>query len=215
MNICSYGCNKEGKYKLKNGKYCCSKSSNSCSSMREKNSIGVKKNRKYKKDNNIKRTINRVKCKYCNIEFANHNISRHEKACYLNPDIIRYCPICDKIIKYKDHTTCSQQCAQIYFRDMFDKVRANRDMSWVIGEPSYINICFKYHDKKCIVCNEDVIVAVHHYDGDKTNNIPTNLVPLCPTHHVYIHSTLENMYIIKECVDEYVEKFKLKYSKVD
>lgn len=40
---CDYGCGKEAKYQIKNGKWCCSKSSNSCESNKRKNSIGVAK----------------------------------------------------------------------------------------------------------------------------------------------------------------------------
>lgn len=36
--LCEYGCNKEGNFKLKSGKYCCSDSCNKCSNIRSKNS---------------------------------------------------------------------------------------------------------------------------------------------------------------------------------
>jgi 5-methylcytosine-specific restriction endonuclease McrA len=36
--LCDYGCGKEAFFRLKNGKYCCSKSCNSCPAMRVKNS---------------------------------------------------------------------------------------------------------------------------------------------------------------------------------
>lgn len=39
---CSYGCGKEGKYKLKNGKRCCEKSSNSCPINKNKNKASNK-----------------------------------------------------------------------------------------------------------------------------------------------------------------------------
>lgn len=41
--LCSYGCNQPGKYTLKNGKLCCSKSINSCAENRKRNSVGQKK----------------------------------------------------------------------------------------------------------------------------------------------------------------------------
>lgn len=37
MKLCEYGCGKEAKYQLKNGKWCCNKSQNSCSVIRKKN----------------------------------------------------------------------------------------------------------------------------------------------------------------------------------
>lgn len=36
--LCDYGCGQEAAYQLKNGKWCCSKSNNSCPSTRKKNS---------------------------------------------------------------------------------------------------------------------------------------------------------------------------------
>ena len=42
MNICEYGCGNIAKFKLKNGKLCCSKNTASCSAMRKKNSNGHK-----------------------------------------------------------------------------------------------------------------------------------------------------------------------------
>jgi len=41
---CYYGCGKEAKYQIKNGKWCCSKSPNSCDINKEKNREGLKKN---------------------------------------------------------------------------------------------------------------------------------------------------------------------------
>jgi len=38
MKICEYGCEREAKYQFKNGKWCCSKSQNSCPELRRKNS---------------------------------------------------------------------------------------------------------------------------------------------------------------------------------
>lgn len=38
LNICDYGCGKEGKYQFKNGKWCCEDFYSKCSKMRKKNS---------------------------------------------------------------------------------------------------------------------------------------------------------------------------------
>lgn len=72
----------------------------------------------------------------------------------------------------------------------------------------YQRICFENHPHKCCVCGEEKIVAVHHYDGNHNNNEPSNLVPLCPTHHCYIHSKYKDKIIDK--VNAYVEAFKRK-----
>jgi hypothetical protein len=41
--LCAYNCGQEGKYQLKNGKYCCSEHFNQCPANRLKNSNGLKK----------------------------------------------------------------------------------------------------------------------------------------------------------------------------
>lgn len=74
-------------------------------------------------------------------------------------------------------------------------------------EYNYRTLCWKHHEKRCIICGEDIIVDVHHYDNNHDNNHPTNLIPLCPTHHIYLKHG-EGHYIIKECVDEYYNNFK-------
>ena len=73
-----------------------------------------------------------------------------------------------------------------------------------IYDYNYRLLCFFFHEKKCIICGEDLAVEVHHYDGNHKNNTPYNSIPLCPTHHQYYLSDLK--YVIKECVDEYYQK---------
>ena len=73
-------------------------------------------------------------------------------------------------------------------------------------DTSHRTICFTYHKKECIICKEQNIVTVHHYDENHLNNDPSNLIPLCPTHHQYVHSRFKDL-VIKE-VDAYVEQFK-------
>ena len=75
-----------------------------------------------------------------------------------------------------------------------------------VSQKGYKKICFKYHPHKCCVCGEENVVAVHHFDGNHFNNDPSNLLPLCPTHHVYIHSKYKDLIIDK--VMEYIENFK-------
>lgn len=58
-----------------------------------------------------------------------------------------------------------------------------------------------------MVCDEDKIVAVHHLNEDHTDNRIENLIPMCPTHHQYMHSRYKSE--IQHIVDEYVKQFKL------
>lgn len=101
----------------------------------------------------------------------------------------------------KEKTTCSPACANTYFRSGEN----NPNFKGI----TYRQVCFRYHNKECIICGEDLVVEVHHYDCNNKNNDPKNLIPLCPTHHKYIHGTRNNMYVIKECVDEYYNMYNL------
>lgn len=71
------------------------------------------------------------------------------------------------------------------------------------GNSKYRKICFDNHPHKCCVCDEKLIVEVHHYDKNRKNSDPKNLIPLCPTHHKYMHS--EYKYLIEDKVKEYIK----------
>lgn len=124
--------------------------------------------------------------------------------------ITKQCPVClnDFITQQghaKEKTTCSKKCSNTYFRSGEDNGNFKHG-SGSTSKSSYRVLCFKYHKKECIVCMENVIVEVHHYDGDHKNNSPENLIPLCPTHHKYWHS--RHRYLIKEKIDNYILEFK-------
>lgn len=59
-----------------------------------------------------------------------------------------------------------------------------------------------------ITGGENKIVDLHHYDKDRENNSPENLIPLCPTHHQYVHSRYKDevMGIIDDYRDNFIEK---------
>jgi len=202
-HLCDYGCENAALHTLKNGKYCCHQSPNQCPAIRVKNSNATKKSNKFVVNAaNIK-----VDCKWCNKTYSKSGIKSHEKACYLNPDNLKICPVCGLAIKdYRYNATCSSKCARKHFDEKYKTY--GRNNRWDL---TYRTICFDHHEKKCIICGEDIIVSVHHYDGDHKNDDPRNLVPMCPTHHNYMHSN--HLYILKECVDEYVSEFKRKFKR--
>ena len=136
-------------------------------------------------------------CVYCNASITSGNIRRHEKSCRINPLNQKNCPVCNNLFSGKN-TTCSHSCSNTYFRSK------EKHPNW--KEDSYRTTCFVHHDKKCIVCGEDKIVEVHHLDENKLNNDPSNLIPLCPTHHQYWHSRYK--YLIESVVYKYVEDWK-------
>ena len=117
--------------------------------------------------------------------------------------IIKTCPICESEFETKkgskkEKSTCSYACANSYFRSGVN------NPNW--KEEAYRSTCFLYHEHKCVVCDEKLLLDVHHLDGNRKNNKPENLIPLCGTHHAYWHSRYRNL--IEEQVLEYVKKFK-------
>jgi len=139
-------------------------------------------------------------CQYCKENVIGlSNLQKHEDSCYLNPSNKRLCEVCNNPIKdYKrSKGTCSHSCSNNHFAELRNKPENYK---------SYTTICFHHHEKKCVVCGEENIVAVHHYDENHKNNDPANLVPMCPTHHQYIHSRYKDLVI--DIVDKYVKEFR-------
>ena len=104
-----------------------------------------------------------VECEFCGKKFQ---VEEKEK---LFPQKEKY--YCSSICS---HTIGAQAMHKKYYTD--------------IGNHSYRKQAWIYHEKKCIVCGESKIVAVHHYDHNHSNKNKENLIPLCPTHHGYVHS---------------------------
>ena len=137
--------------------------------------------------NNVKK-----ECSFCSKSFSVANIKRHEQACSKNPKNQKECPVCKKIHSKKS-VTCGYSCSNTYFRSGSDNPNYG----------NYRTICFDNHGKKCIVCGEDKIVSVHHVNEDHSDNRPKNLVPLCPTHHQYVHSKYKDE--IQPIIEKYLQ----------
>jgi hypothetical protein len=142
------------------------------------------------------------------IEDYNLDISHFNKG--YNKRIIKYerivkvCPVCDKeFIALKEHkrekTTCSHSCSNTFYRSGKD------NPNWKEESNQYRLKCFLYHKMECVICKENKIVDVHHLDENRDNNDIYNLIPLCPTHHRYWHSTYKNE--IEDKVYSYIKDF--------
>ena len=138
----------------------------------------------------------------------NYDISHLRSRKLKHKIVTKRCPVCDKEFETQvgtknEKTTCSYSCSNTYFRS------GENNPNWKLISDSkdriYRDICFIHHDKRCVVCGEDKIVAVHHYDENHNNNEPSNLIPLCPTHHHYIHSKWKEEII--DLVSEYRKTF--------
>lgn len=146
--------------------------------------------------------IGKVKreCPVCKEKFTNNGYERHFSYCKNRQENMKTCPVCSKSF-FSKAVTCSRGCANTYFMTGKDHPNYN-------DENSYRKICFKYHEKKCVCCEEKIIVAVHHLDHNNKNNDPSNLIPLCPTHHQYWHSKHRNL--VEPTVREYISNWALK-----
>lgn len=179
-------------------------------------------------------------CKHCKNEFSFDTISQkanHTRWCDLNPkrndtenlkksqqkhiinklgNLKNYkvqCFRCESIFEVeerekqfpsKEKYFCSRSCSNHRGIGIEWSETMNTDLK------QYRTICFAHHDKSCVICSESLIVEVHHLDGDHNNNHPTNLIPLCPTHHQYWHSTHRN--IIENDILIYHQKFLLEWN---
>lgn len=100
------------------------------------------------------------------------------------PLLTRECPICEE--KFVTNEQENKICCSVSCSNKHQPRGSSIDIS------QYRTVCFKVHKKECIICGENKIVAVHHYDENHDNNAPENLIPLCPTHHTYVHSEYKN-----------------------
>jgi hypothetical protein len=105
-----------------------------------------------------------------NIDHLKSKPSKYEK-------VLKRCPVCGnefetKVGNKEEKTTCSYSCSNTYFRS------GTSNPNW--KDESYRSTCFEYHNKECVICGENKIVTVHHYDKNHNNNEPKNLIPLCP-----------------------------------
>lgn len=125
--------------------------------------------------------------------------------------IHKICPVCGKEFfvsrcgRDSKQITCSYACSNTFFRS-----GENNGMYGATKNgDNYRTICFLKHPHRCCICGEEKIVSVHHLDGNHYNNEVSNLIPLCPTHHQYLHSRYKNE-IIKKVLDyqkQFVERF--------
>ena len=136
-----------------------------------------------------------MNCQYCDKKLSKNNLLRHERACKNNPENIKSCPVCNTNFTGTS-VTCSYSCSNTYF----NKLRNVDDRL------TYRALCFRYHKKECIVCGENKIISVHHDDHNHLNDSPDNLIPLCPTHHQYIHSRYSEE--VQPIIDKYLKEWK-------
>lgn len=138
-----------------------------------------------------------IECPHCNRYFTRWHYKTHERSCKENPKNLEECPVCGiEFYARNGKRTCSVSCGATLRTDAGYRPPENMDAT------KYQTIAFQHHPKKCAVCEEKRVLEVHHYNGDHSDNSPENLVPMCPTHHRYMHSKYR--YVFEMAVDMYV-----------
>ena len=97
----------------------------------------------------------------------------------------------------KDKYFCSRNCAN----SIGGKAKAKKYHYDEVA--TYSTVAWRHHERKCLVCGEERVVAAHHLNEVHSDNRPENLVPLCPTHHQYMHS--KHKFVIESQVHKYVQ----------
>lgn len=105
----------------------------------------------------------------------------------------------EKQFPSKEKYFCSSSCSNFRGSGITWSNTMNKELQ------NYRTICFAYHQKQCVICDESLILEVHHLDENHLNNTPSNLIPLCPTHHQYWHSSHIDM--IKNKILSYQREF--------
>ncbi len=177
--LCDYGCKKEAKYRLKNGKCCCEKTWYSCSKLRKNwsNSKKGEKNPNYGKSPS-KETLEKLskvrkgrKCPpFSETHKMNMSLARKGK----------------KFSKRPKHSKFMKEHNPMFYIDM----SGDRNPNWrggisknhyCAGWPHLSKEIREYY-KTCQnpnCNNKGTILATHHIDYDKTNCYPSNLISLC------------------------------------
>lgn len=88
-----------------------------------------------------------------------------------------------KTKSYENSRFCSRSCANHRGVGVeWEKTHKSRSLT------NYRTLCFTEWSQKCVLCEFDKIISVHHLDENHNNNDVKNLIPLCPNHHHMVHS---------------------------
>lgn len=88
----------------------------------------------------------------------------------------RRCLVCETVFETRTSSVrkyCSDEC------------RFN-----ALNLPRYIG--YMHHKKECWFCGNKNKLHIHHVSGDRGNNHPANLIPLCSRCHQRVHSLIRN-----------------------
>jgi hypothetical protein len=87
----------------------------------------------------------------------------------------------------REKKTCSYACSNTLFRSGVNNGNRKEPGTHTSRERLYRDPCFTRYEEKCVICDWDISVDVHHIDGNHDNNDIDNLIPLCANHHRMAH----------------------------
>ena len=103
--------------------------------------------------------------------------------------VARACPVCGDVFA-SPQKTCSVRCGHILQAEAVSKEGNGNwrdEGTWLLR--NYATLVRK---AKCARCGRTKRLLVHHVDGDRTHNVPDNLVVLCPSCHQRAHHALRS-----------------------
>lgn len=126
-------------------------------------------------------------CKNCKKEKRIASSGKSKDLCHIcykkliwKPKQVK-CPRCERMLPHHAQGLC-RGCYSSVFQ--LENVKNWNARLYHKIEPEV----YKKIIQKCVVCDFDKIVELHHLDHDKNNKHENNLLGLCPNHHKMIHS---------------------------
>ncbi|MGK0208822.1 MAG: hypothetical protein ACI83O_000076 [Patescibacteria group bacterium] len=103
-----------------------------------------------------------------------------------------YCYACYKKVNWKPKLNTCKRCKRkmaIHAKDLcagcYNYVfHADKNKAYNHRKSKNVDlITYRKVTQKCVLCDFDKIVDLHHIDSNKENNTKENLIGLCPNHH--------------------------------
>lgn len=192
---CEYGCGQEAKYQLKNGKWICSTHSSSCPAKRIINSDSKRKNNRKNKREKPElcdygcgqkakyyfKYVNKWCCSSSNNKCPKN---REKNSLGLKESYQKNNKITPKNFSIESKIKMGNKSAETRMKKL-------SQLSWDDSPLSEkLRRVLKEQDNKCYICKIDswnekqIILQIHHVDGDSFNNKErNNLQFLCPNCH--------------------------------
>lgn len=88
----------------------------------------------------------------------------------------KVCKRCDKLRPHHAHGYCKSCYGYVYHLDKIKTYNCKQNHELTPDIHQVLT-------SKCKLCSIDILIELHHADGNHKNKAVTNLVGLCPLHH--------------------------------